>query len=203
MIYVLDNGMHLKIGFTTNLEQRVKQLQTGSSTELKVVCVKHGDVALEQQLHSSLAKYKVQGEWFEKSPEVLEVLTNLVDYNQEMCVTVKEFSFNLIEWPAVKAIKEGLYGIDYMYIYRMFFDSTRSTKEIVREFMNKTQRYNELIPLDKFCDLIRSLIVVTNDLTARKIYNKMQGVDCSLPFLSIAQLHNRYKTYTAPSWLFL
>lgn len=202
MIYVLDNGIHFKIGYTTNLDKRIKQLQTGSSTELKVICVKHGDVALEQQLHSTLSKYHVRGEWFEKSPEVMNVIANLVDYSLDKHVKVKEFSFDLVDWPDVKVIKEDEYGIDYMYIYRAFADSCEVTKQLVLDFMNKTQRINELIPLDKFCDLIRSLVNTTNDLTARKISNKLQGVFYTLPFLSLTQLYNRYKTYKEPLLMF-
>ena len=77
MVYFLTNseGKYIKIGYTSrkNLNNRVKELSTGSSSPLYILgYIQNGTVELEQQLHK---KYKqVNLEWFEATLELVQYL---------------------------------------------------------------------------------------------------------------------------------
>ncbi len=65
-------GDHLKIGVTTDIDNRVKQIQTGCPLPIKVDCLipassKQHAYDLEAQLHSKFAEYMTCGEWFVKA----------------------------------------------------------------------------------------------------------------------------------------
>jgi len=59
----------IKIGITDNLEDRLRQLQTGASRPLKIIAqfpMESRQLALtaERELHSKYANYRLKGEWF-------------------------------------------------------------------------------------------------------------------------------------------
>lgn len=59
-----DGRALVKIGFTTDVEQRVKQLQTASPLSLKLLEVTIGTQAVEAFLHRVLRRHRIRGEWF-------------------------------------------------------------------------------------------------------------------------------------------
>ena len=72
-VYVIKaekTGLY-KIGYTINPEQRLKQLQLSSPDILHyVIEIQIGDmVALEKRLHEEYADKRVNGEWFNLTPE--------------------------------------------------------------------------------------------------------------------------------------
>ena len=67
--YFVENGRHVKIGFTGNLTQRMHDLQTANSDKLRLICsIPFRSVALaekcEKKLHNKFEKYRISGEWF-------------------------------------------------------------------------------------------------------------------------------------------
>jgi Meiotically up-regulated gene 113 len=65
VVYAIEGAMdHIKIGTTTDLPARVRELQTGSPVPLRVLAVCPGDRRLESALHHVYARYRVSGEWF-------------------------------------------------------------------------------------------------------------------------------------------
>lgn len=65
----------LKIGFTRgNPNKRLKQLQTGSPTELVLLGWYPGSLQEEQQLHREMQHLRVSGEWFRLDPTANEIL---------------------------------------------------------------------------------------------------------------------------------
>lgn len=69
IVYVIRAGQSnlYKIGRTTNISRRLRQLQTMNSQQLSVVkliqC--HDAIAVEKTLHQKFSLYRRQGEWFE------------------------------------------------------------------------------------------------------------------------------------------
>ncbi len=57
-------GKHMKVGYATNVERRITQLQTGNPRRLKVIAVVPGTRQLESAYHQILAPYRAVGEWF-------------------------------------------------------------------------------------------------------------------------------------------
>lgn len=73
LIQSLEDGYY-KIGVSKNPNKRVKQLQTGNSSELKLIETyqsKHANI-VEKTIHRQLEHCKKEGEWFDMSlPDAL------------------------------------------------------------------------------------------------------------------------------------
>lgn len=66
-IYVVGgNEAPYKVGFTTNLHERLKHIQTGHPHPLRplVTAETPNAAAYERQVHSLLSDYRLSGEWF-------------------------------------------------------------------------------------------------------------------------------------------
>jgi len=69
--YFIQSGLDgpIKIGVTTNFPARLSGLQTSSPTPLRVLGVVPRDI--ESECHVLLRAWRLHGEWFEPTPEVL------------------------------------------------------------------------------------------------------------------------------------
>lgn len=67
-------GGPIKIGLTTQLNQRLKQLQNESPIPLDIVGALHGDEQVESAIHERFRKLQLHGEWFEPSKELVEFI---------------------------------------------------------------------------------------------------------------------------------
>lgn len=63
----------IKIGKTTYLKDRVKALQAACPHRLTVLRI-IGGMEHEGALHRELKKHRIRGEWYEKTPEVVEII---------------------------------------------------------------------------------------------------------------------------------
>lgn len=72
MIYfVLDSAQDaVKIGYTSRIDLRLPQLQTGSVNELRVIKTLPGTLADEQNLHRKFNHLRIRGEWFRYTGEL-------------------------------------------------------------------------------------------------------------------------------------
>ena len=69
-----DNGP-IKIGFTADdPKKRIAQLQTGNASTLKLLGFVKGSTSKERELHAALSEWRMQGEWFQSHPTVLEAI---------------------------------------------------------------------------------------------------------------------------------
>jgi hypothetical protein len=73
--FVLSVRMNLiKIGFTAqSLALRLRELQTGSADELRLIATMPGDQEAEAQLHDRFlaSKVRTRSEWFHPTPQLL------------------------------------------------------------------------------------------------------------------------------------
>lgn len=90
MIYFIsaDETNKIKIGFSNDVKNRLKQLQTSCPFELKVLLLIEGDEAKEKELHIKFKKYRVNGEWFEH----VEQLTKFIEENK---INDKSYQYNV------------------------------------------------------------------------------------------------------------
>ena len=63
-----------KIGFATNPQQRLKELQIGCPYELKIILEFPGGLIKEKELHAFYNNSYVRGEWFNLNPLSVELL---------------------------------------------------------------------------------------------------------------------------------
>ncbi len=64
VVYFVRIGKHVKIGFTTNLDQRLKSFATSTPGPIDVLASFAGGRQEEARLHSSLAELRMRGEFF-------------------------------------------------------------------------------------------------------------------------------------------
>jgi hypothetical protein len=61
----------IKIGFSRNVGQRLRELQTFSPVRLQVLATTPGDPAVERRYHRMFAEHRLTGEWFSAHPDIL------------------------------------------------------------------------------------------------------------------------------------
>lgn len=82
-IYILrmeSDPPAIKIGFTASPARRIKQLRTGIPHKLTVLALAPGSYELEAMIHRHFAASQLEGEWFEQTPDLLKLASNLKDY---------------------------------------------------------------------------------------------------------------------------
>ena len=73
MVYLISHEYQfVKIGFTSNINKRLSQLQVSSPVKLEVLHLIEGNVSLEKELHVLFKDLRTSGEWFKFDPSILE-----------------------------------------------------------------------------------------------------------------------------------
>ncbi|MCD6293340.1 MAG: GIY-YIG nuclease family protein [Deltaproteobacteria bacterium] len=77
-VYIETVGLsRVKIGFSVNPEDRVKQLSTGSPTELKLIAKIPGGANDEKELHEKFKHLLFEKEWFHFTKELQSYIEEL------------------------------------------------------------------------------------------------------------------------------
>lgn len=79
-VYVFECGGYYKIGYSKDVERRIKELDNRPH-KLNVVCVsKYLDNAfkVEQELHRKLIQYKLDGEWYDLPDNTLVTVCEFI-----------------------------------------------------------------------------------------------------------------------------
>lgn len=70
--YFLECGEFIKIGFSRNLKGRLDMLSCGNPYPIKLLATIRGWKHIETDLHERFASARHRGEWFRKTPELLD-----------------------------------------------------------------------------------------------------------------------------------
>ena len=76
-VYFFSNSKNIKIGYTkNNPENRLKQLNTGSDTQLYMLGYIQGSIELEKSLHKKFGQDRIRqnAEWFYPSQELIDFI---------------------------------------------------------------------------------------------------------------------------------
>jgi hypothetical protein len=76
MVYFMGSGSDgpIKIGMSFDPDRRVKDIQTASPEEIRVLAQVSGDQDVERMFHGVFAPDHIRGEWFKRSPTLLEFI---------------------------------------------------------------------------------------------------------------------------------
>lgn len=85
-VYLVRLGGAIKIGHSSDPEQRLKALATGSPSPPELVAVFEGDRRLEKALHVYFAHKRQHREWFALSDEDVLTIHQLVEGGMELPV---------------------------------------------------------------------------------------------------------------------
>lgn len=72
-----ENNDLIKIGFTVDLNRRIKMLQNMSPVKLKLLGSQKGSINDERKLHKRFKKYRSHGEWFEPKKIIINYINKL------------------------------------------------------------------------------------------------------------------------------
>lgn len=61
---------YLKIGYTKNIEERLKAYNTHNANFKLIETIENADISIETFAHNLLEKFKYKGEWYTESNEV-------------------------------------------------------------------------------------------------------------------------------------
>jgi hypothetical protein len=73
-----EHGGPIKIGRADDLAKRLVGLQTSRPDKLVVLAAAQGSLACEKALHHRFSQYREKGEWFSASPELLEMVKDVI-----------------------------------------------------------------------------------------------------------------------------
>lgn len=65
-----DDGA-IKIGWSSDPDNRISDLQTGNPVVLRLLCCLIGGASIERALHERFANHRLQGEWFAPHEDIL------------------------------------------------------------------------------------------------------------------------------------
>ena len=66
LYFIVCNNEFVKIGITNNLDNRIKEMQTGNPYKLKIgAYIPNISKTLERKIHKMFSQYRQNGEWFD------------------------------------------------------------------------------------------------------------------------------------------
>lgn len=86
MYFIAVKGRHhspIKIGSTQNVEQRMSTLQTFTPDELQLIGHVEGNYKDEALIHRAFSAQHLRSEWFQYSPELERVVSQIVSHGLE------------------------------------------------------------------------------------------------------------------------
>jgi hypothetical protein len=73
-VYIIGFGDYIKIGWSTNVANRVRALQEGVPETLVVIAAFPGTQKSERNLHRLFSAHRTRGEWFRKPRDLIEIV---------------------------------------------------------------------------------------------------------------------------------
>jgi T5orf172 domain len=85
MIYFIQGKItkRIKIGFSKNPAQRIKQLQTPVAEDYEILLILPGEYKSESFFHKYFSEFRVKNEWFEPSSKLLEAIKEKQQFLEE------------------------------------------------------------------------------------------------------------------------
>lgn len=81
--HTASNLIAVKIGVASNPHKRLKNLQCGSPTKIRLIAYVEGDERLESRLHQTFDPIGLRGEWFARLHKLDYFLNYLENYAEE------------------------------------------------------------------------------------------------------------------------
>jgi len=73
-VYFIRDGEYMKIGYSTDVQQRMKSLITANPRDIELIAVFPGSTKTERELHSAFAYCRHRGEWFHIDPKMYDII---------------------------------------------------------------------------------------------------------------------------------
>ena len=108
LIYVIESDQQraVKIGFTTDLPQRLANLKTGNASGLRIRWAIKGTRRAEEAIHHWLKRFKKAREWYPDDwliDSMIDELEYHVDISEEACLDFSDIRAVLPQVPSSQA----------------------------------------------------------------------------------------------------
>lgn len=103
MIYIIESGEYFKIGFATNVKNRMSTYRT-HNPNIQLVHSFEGSMEDEKKLHLALKQYRYKLEWFHKFDNWFSVINNVgldcgIDFNKVKEIKrITDLNLNTLEF---------------------------------------------------------------------------------------------------------
>ncbi|OWQ95707.1 hypothetical protein CDQ92_13045 [Sphingopyxis bauzanensis] len=67
----------IKIGYSKNLKMRLTKLRNNHGDDMEILAVATGGIERESAYHFQFGEHRVEGEWFERHPDILAEIERL------------------------------------------------------------------------------------------------------------------------------
>lgn len=78
-VYFARRGEKVKIGFTTDPKKRIAALETMTGARFDETVVFEADARMERQYHERFQDARHLGEWFQVTPEIRSVMSDIAE----------------------------------------------------------------------------------------------------------------------------
>lgn len=93
-VYVADFGDKVKIGYSTSVKNRIKQLESITKKKVKELYYEKAERPIETALHSYFSKFRITGEWFSVPfSDAKEILIDAIAHPEKYSVAEKGSSY--------------------------------------------------------------------------------------------------------------
>lgn len=168
LVYAIQsvNFKTVKIGYSTDVNQRLGSLQSGSPDELKIIGCWLGTEADERQIHQQFAHCRMHREWFYPSKELLQLVSEKnqarkTDVPGKLQLAVPKKG-DIEIWETCRAARKSRFQVDDAYIAAV-------------EIMTKAQQLSLSLPTSQAEiaeDILRAGEVVFEDMQGRMALQK-------------------------------
>lgn len=149
MIYLLKSGKFLKIGFTSNIENRIKQYKT-HNPDILVLPMIEGTREDEKKLHTLCKQWKYDTEWFYYNPKIIDLF---LESNPNNKVIVREPHVKIYQSflnKLYKFKKKSLFDVLFKFIEiseenPMRINCNKNTYSQISKELNKTSKTIEAL----------------------------------------------------------
>lgn len=83
-IYFIGYENWVKIGFATEIEARIRGLQSASPQKLEIFYFERGSMRDERQYHRQFSEHRAHGEWFRREGSLVAWLENRIKTHDEL-----------------------------------------------------------------------------------------------------------------------
>jgi hypothetical protein len=108
------SGGPIKIGTAENVFRRLRGLQQGNASRLRIVATMPGDRGLEQELHQRFRAFRMHGEWFEPGEELLGFIKTTADMWSPFDEALAPRASALAKWVYEAAKLNGTDPVSYL-----------------------------------------------------------------------------------------
>lgn len=188
MIYLIDNRVHYKIGFTTNIKNRLTQYKT-ESCDNNIINYKIGSKEDEKNLKHLLKPYKYQGEWCDRNQKVLDIFNNYESKYpfdiKELINSYKTYLINCLksnDFTKFKFSKFNIDDVEQIQLDKKYFNITDELTNVYKYIKTSYELYNNCTfyssnPNEQFevypnVILIPNFIISSNDISKSSAVNK-------------------------------